>query len=84
MEEEELEEAVPVAEEPSLEGLDCSPAQVNLPLITPSDPERALKVEQLESMSAEDWRLKAPRMSLMAGRVTLQFLLAHILDVASL
>jgi len=47
------------------------PAQVNLPLMTLLEPFSALKVEQELVMSENDWMLKAPRLSLSAGSVTL-------------
>lgn len=70
--EEELEE-LPVLDgvEPCPDGLACSPAQVKVPLMTLLLPARDWKVEQSSVMSAEDWRLKAPRTSLRDGRVTL-------------
>lgn len=56
---------------PAPPGLACSPAQVNLPLMTLLAPERDLKVLHALEMSPEDCRLKAPRISAMAGRETL-------------
>lgn len=44
-------------------GFDSSPLQVYVPLITLLLPESELKWLQALLMSAEDWRLKAPRTS---------------------
>jgi hypothetical protein len=56
---------------PMLPGFVTLPAQTYLPLMTLLEPWMALNVAQDFVMSAEDWRLNAPRLSLSAGRVTL-------------
>jgi hypothetical protein len=61
----------PVGVLPMLPGVDWLPAQTNLPLITLLAPFSPLKVLQELVISAEDWMLNAPRLSLRAARVTL-------------
>lgn len=65
-------EDVPDGVVPAAPGLFWSPAHVNLPLMTLLDPDSALKVLQSEVISAELWRLKAPRQSWREGKVTLE------------
>ena len=68
---EELEPLPPVAVVLALPGLVREPLHWYLPLMTSDGPCMSLNTSQELVMSAVDWRLKAPRLSLRAGRETL-------------
>ncbi len=68
-----LPELVPGERVPVPPGLDSPPEQVYVPLITLLLPERGWKWLQELEMSLVDWRLKAPRISEIAGRDTLLY-----------
>jgi len=68
-----LPELVPGDSVPVPPGLDSPPEHVYVPLITLLLPERGWKWLQELEMSLVDWRLKAPRISEIAGRDTLLY-----------
>lgn len=68
-----VEEAVLDGVVPALPGLATLPAHWYLPLMTLFAPVSALNVAQSVVRSPVDWMLKAPRLSLSAGRETLHY-----------